>query len=223
MIVPVLNEAGALPRTLQALLSQPGDFEVIVADGGSSDDTAALARAFPGVRLLAAPRGRGAQMNAGAAAAHGETLLFLHADTRLPHGALVRLETNLRSGAPWQAGAFRHRFEPTDWRLRLVSAGNNLRCRISRVYFGDQAIFVSRELFERVGGFAEVPVLEDVIFCERLREHTRAVLLPEAITTDARRFLHHGVWRSTWRGLLILARHRLGLNPSGNGFSDEVR
>ncbi|MBA3575815.1 MAG: hypothetical protein H0W37_12855, partial [Pseudonocardiales bacterium] len=114
-------------------------------------------------------------------------------------------------------------FDPSDWRLQIVSAGNNLRCRLSRIYFGDQAIFVRRSLFERVGGFPEVPLLEDMIFCERLRPHTRAVLLPESITTDARRFLHHGVWRSTVRGLLILGRHRLGLPPRGHGFSDEVR
>ena len=126
------------------------------------------------------------------------------------------------------AGAFRHRFVPQDWRLGLVSWGNNLRCRISRIYFsriyfGDQALFVQRALFEHLGGFPRVAALEDVIFCERLRRHTRAVLLPQAVTTDARRFLHHGVWRSTWRALAILARHRLGLPALHHGFADEVR
>ena len=222
VIVPVLDEAAALPAALDALLAQPGDFEVIVVDGGSGDATCDIARARAGVRLLQAPRGRAAQMNAGAAAARGELLLFLHADTRLPAGAIAALDAAQRRDG-WQAGAFRHRFAPQDWRLALVSWGNNLRCRRSRVYFGDQAIFVRRELFERLGGFPVVPMLEDVIFCERLRGVTRAVLLSEAVTTDARRFLHHGVWRSTARALLILARHRLGLRSSGRGYVDAVR
>jgi GT2 family glycosyltransferase len=162
-------------------------------------------------------------MNAGVRAARGDVLLFLHADTRLPDGAIARLGEMLGRDARLQAGAFTHRFEPTDWRLRLVSFGNNLRCRRSRIYFGDQAIFVRRTAFERAGGFPEVPILEDVIFCERLRRFTRAVLLPDRVTTDPRRFLHHGVWRTTWRGVMILMRHRFGFSPGGLGYTDEVR
>lgn len=223
VIVPVLNEAQALPACLRELLSQPGAFEVIVVDGGSSDATPAVAGAVPGVHLIEAPRGRGAQMNAGAAAARGDTLLFLHADTRLPPGALARLQQRLDNQPQLQAGAFRHRFEPTDWPLRLVSAGNNLRCRLSRVFFGDQAIFVRRGAFDRAGGFPQQPILEDVVFCERLRGVTRAVLLDEAVSTDPRRFRRHGVWRTTARGVLILLRHRLGLPPGCRGYTDEVR
>jgi rSAM/selenodomain-associated transferase 2 len=220
VIIPALDEAKALPATLQALLAQRGSFEVIVVDGGSSDTTREIARAFAGVKLVESARGRGTQMNAGAWAAAGELLLFLHADTRLPDGAIEMLAAN---AARWQAGAFRHRFTPTDWRLAMVSLGNNLRCRCSRIYFGDQAIFVSKQLFEQVGGFPEVPILEDVLFCERLRDVTRAVLLPAAVTTDSRRFLHHGVWRTIWRGLLIYGRHRLRLTAGGLGYIDPVR
>lgn len=223
VVMPVLNEAAALPATLAALLAQPGDWELIVADGGSSDGTSALVPYDARVRLVCTPRGRAVQMNAGAAVARGDTLLFLHADTRLPAGALARLDAAVRAGATWQGGAFRHAFAPTNWRLRVVSAGNNLRCRRSRVYFGDQAIFVRSALFWRMGGFPEVPVLEDVMFCERLRAHAATVLLPEVVHTDSRRFLHHGVWRSVWRGLRILLRHRLGLPPDGHGYTDTVR
>jgi rSAM/selenodomain-associated transferase 2 len=222
VIVPVLNEARVLPAALAELLAQPGDFEIIVVDGGSRDGSREIAGAFAKVRLLEAQRGRALQMNAGAALARGDLLLFLHADTRLPAGAIAALDA-ARARAAWHAGAFRHRFAPADWRLRIVSAANNLRCRWSRIYFGDQAIFVRRELFERLGGFPAVPMLEDVIFCERLRRVTRAVLLRDAVTTDARRFLQHGVWRSSLRALVILARHRLGLPPGGHGFADEVR
>jgi rSAM/selenodomain-associated transferase 2 len=219
VVIPVLNEAKALPFTLAALQAQGGSFEVIVVDGGSDDGTAALAAEHPGVRVLQTQCGRACQMNAGAAAARGEVLLFLHADTRLPPGALAALET---PGAP-EAGAFRHRFIPSDWRLRLLSHGNNLRCRISRIYFGDQAIFVRRSVFEHVGGFPDVPFLEDVMFCERLRACARAVLLREAVHTDSRRFLHHGVWRTIGRGLWLYTLHRLGFAPAGKGYTDVVR
>lgn len=221
VIVPVLDEAKALPALLEALREQGGAFEVVVVDGGSSDGTAEIAARDPSLRLLRTARGRGRQMNAGAAVARGQTLLFLHADTRLPAGAIELLDAAPASA--WQAGAFTHRFSPHDWRLALVSAAHNLRCRLTRVYYGDQAIFVRKALFERVGGFPEVPFLEDVIFCERLRPLTRAVLLPQTVSTDSRRFVHHGVWRSIARGLTIVVRHRLGLPVSGRGFSDPVR
>lgn len=223
LIIPVLNERKALPALLDHLRSQPGNFELIVVDGGSTDGTLEIARACSHVTLVTSRRGRGVQMNAGARIARGDVLLFLHADTRLPPAAIVRLQGLLRRRCEVEAGAFRHRFEPTDWRLRLVSAGNNLRCRMSRIYFGDQAIFARRPTFERAGGFPDVPILEDVIFCERLRCFTSAVLLDMAATTDSRRFHQHDVWRTTLRGVLILARHTIGLQPRGRGYTDEVR
>jgi rSAM/selenodomain-associated transferase 2 len=221
IVVPVLNEAKALPALLHALRGEGGDFETIVVDGGSSDATPAIAAAEPSVRVLEAARGRARQMNAGAKVARGEVLLFLHADTRLEPGAVAWLDANV--GARLLAGAFTHRFAPPDWRLSLVSAAHNLRCRWTRVYYGDQAIFVTKALFDAAGGFPEVDVLEDVLFCERLRPLTRARLLGRVATTDSRRFLHHGVWRSIGRGVAIVVRHRLGLRVSGHGFSDPVR
>ncbi|NUO71092.1 MAG: glycosyltransferase family 2 protein [Frateuria sp.] len=223
VIVPVLNERKALPGLLDHLAAQAGDFEVIVVDGGSTDGTQALADACPLARLVPSRRGRGAQLNAGVREARADAFLFLHADTRLPAGALARLDCLLQANPSLLAGAFRHRFEPADWRLRLVSAGNNLRCRMSRIYFGDQGIFARRSAFERAGGFPDRPVLEDVVFCERLRTFTAAALLDECVTTDSRRFLHHGIWRTTARGVLILVRHRFGLNSTGTGYTDEIR
>jgi rSAM/selenodomain-associated transferase 2 len=221
VIVPVRNEAQILAAALGELLRQEGLFEVIVVDGASTDGTCDAARRIAGVRCIASGPGRGAQMNAGAAAALGDLLLFLHIDTRLPSGALLALQSAADGGL--QAGAFTHSFDATDWRLRLISAGHNLKCRLTRIYYGDHAIFVRRDVFDRVGGFPEVAVLEDVIFCQRLRKVARAALLPQTVTTDARRFLRNGVWRTTARALLILARHSLGLKPGDRRSWDEVR
>jgi rSAM/selenodomain-associated transferase 2 len=221
VIVPVLNEAGILEGALAELLRQRGDFEVVVVDGGSNDGTADAAQAIGGVRCVVSGRGRGVQMNAGAAAATGDTLLFLHIDTRLPEGALMAVHAAMDRGLA--GGAFRHSFGAVDWRLRLISAGHNLKCRLTRVYYGDHAIFVRRDVFDRIGGFPQIPLLEDVVFCERLRRVGRTALLPQVVATDARRFLQHGVWRTTGRALMILARHQLGLTPGDGRSWDQVR
>jgi rSAM/selenodomain-associated transferase 2 len=221
VIVPVLNEARILAAALAELLEQEGRFEVIVVDGGSTDGSYQLACEAAQVRCILSGQGRGTQMNAGAAAARGELFLFLHIDTRLPPGAILALQAAADAGL--QAGAFRHSFAGTDWRLRLISAAHNLKCRLTRIYYGDHAIFVRRDVFERVGGFPEVAVLEDVIFCQRLRTLVRAALLPQVVTTDGRRFLQRGVWRTTARALLILARHTLGMAPGDRRSWDEVR
>lgn len=218
VIIPVLNEGKVLAGALAALRRQAGEHEIIVVDGGSTDDTRAIA-AGAGTRVACAARGRGAQMNAGACLARGEWLLFLHADTRLPDGALACVDAL----PDCHGGAFRHRFTQRHFLLRLVSWTQNLRCRLTRVYFGDQAIFVRAATFQRLGGFPEVPILEDVLFCERLRSVGQSVLLPQAISTDARRFLERGIVRTSLRALAILACHRLRLPIRGRAFTDEIR
>ncbi len=223
VIVPTYNEERALPRTLEHLLAQPGVYEVIVVDGGSTDGTAELVRARADVRLLTAAKGRASQMNKGARAARGGWLLFLHADTLLPEGALARLEA-LASQRACQAGGFRHRFSGEDWRLGLISWMDNLRARLTHIIYGDQAMFVRRALFERLGGFPEdQPFLEDIRFCERLKRATRPVLLDACVITDSRKFVQMGIWRSTLRCALILACHLLHLPIAGRAFFADVR
>jgi rSAM/selenodomain-associated transferase 2 len=201
VVIPAYNEEKALGATLDRLFSEGGDFEVILVDGGSTDATRAIAGAYPRVQVLAAPRGRASQMNAGAARARGEWLLFLHADTLLPPHALRSIAA-LGEGA--EAGGFRHRFSGEGWPLRLVSFLDNLRSRSTRVIYGDQAMFVRRSLFDAMGGFPDQAILEDIAFCERLVAVTRPVLMKSAVVTDSRKFVQMGVWRSLGRVALLL-------------------
>ncbi len=223
VIVPTYDEEKALPKTLTYLLRQPGHYEVIIADGGSTDRTLELVRAHQGVRWLTAAKGRASQMNAGVGIARGEWLLFLHADTLLPKGALLRIDA-LTENTSCQAGGFRHRFSGKDWRLALISWMDNMRARMTRVIYGDQALFVRRALFERLGGFPEdQPFLEDIRFCERLKRVTRPVLLDACVITDSRKFVQMGIWGSTARCALILACHILRLPIVGRAFFADVR
>lgn len=219
VVIPVLNEELRLGGTLANVLPQLPE-EVLVVDGGSRDATVAIATATAGVRLLRADKGRARQMNAGAAAARGDWLLFLHADTLLPPQALARIAA---LPASVLAGAFRHRFSGEDWRLRLISRLDNYRTRLTRIAFGDQAMFVRRELFERLGGFPPCEVMEDVAFGERLRHATAPILLADEAITDSRKFEQMGIWSSLARVAVLLVCHRLRLPLVGRRFFSEVR
>ena len=222
VVIPALNEERALPQTLDRLFSEPGDYEVILVDGGSSDATTLIAGRYPGVRLVAAHRGRALQMNAGAAKARGEWLLFLHADTLLPRGAIARIA---ELPGDVSAGGFRHRFSGKGFGLWLISLMDNIRCSRSRIIFGDQAMFVRRSMFARLGGFPDIEKLEDVRFCETLVQHTRPVLLEAAVVTDSRKFVQHGVWRSLARVAIILLCVSVGRRLPGDSlrFFEDVR
>lgn len=256
VIVPAYNEENALPATLRGLFAQPGEYEVIVVDGGSTDRTVEVAEEFGfevrGSRLsegrkarrvvcetgdanlerrtsncqrllvISAPKGRAVQMNAGAKEARGEWLLFLHADTLLPEGALVRLN-QMEGNADVQAGGFLHQFSGRDWRLRLISFLDNFRCVRSRIIYGDQAMFVRRKLFERLGGFPDQPILEDVAFCEKLICMTEPVLFAPPVITDSRKFLKMGVWKSFARVLLIILHAQFRLPVLPRVFFQDIR
>ena len=222
IIIPTFNEEKVLPETLYHLLRQPGDFEIIVVDGGSIDHTCEIVRREPRVRLLTAPKGRASQMNTGAQHASGDWLLFLHADTLLPKGALARLNT-LETDATVQAGGFLHQFSGTNWRLRMLSYFNNLRCRWSKIIYGDQAMFVRRTLFAQLGGFPNEPILEDVLFSRKLVRIVTPVLLTPPVITDSRKFVQMGIWRSAARGALILLFIQLHIPLISRVFFREIR
>jgi rSAM/selenodomain-associated transferase 2 len=234
VISPAFNEEAALPDLLHALFRQPGEYEVLVVDGGSTDHTLQVLQEFgfslnesrvthhASRYLLTAPKGRASQMNAGAKQAQGDWVLFLHADTVLPDGAIQRLN-EMESDPAVQAGGFMHRFSGDDWRLKLISFLDNFRCMRSRIIYGDQALFVRRELFEQLGGFPSQPILEDVAFCEKLIRVTTPLLLSPPVITDARKFLKMGVWRSFLRVLLIILHVEFRLPVLPRTFFQDVR
>jgi rSAM/selenodomain-associated transferase 2 len=220
VIIPVLNEEKALPATLQRLFTQSGDFEVLAIDGGSSDNTPGLIKADGRIQLHSSNTGRATQMNCGARHARGEWLLFLHADTLLPDNALTALQQLPDTAL---AGGFRHRFSGNQRGLRLISWLHNFRCRCTRVFYGDQAMFVRKSLFNELGGFPEEPVLEDLLFSEQIAKVTTPVTMDSYVITDSRKFEQAGIWRSLLRVILIQISHELKLPTPARRFFANVR
>ena len=201
--MPVLNEAQGVVAVLQALAPQrTRGAELIVVDGGSTDNTVALARPLADA-VITAPRGRARQMRAGAAQAQGEWLLFLHADTHFPNDADAALALTLESVSAAQAwGRFDVRIAGRSPWLLVIAALMNLRSRFTGIATGDQAMFMTRAAYDAVGGFADQPLMEDIEISKRLRRLSRPLCLRERVTTSGRRWEQHGVWRTIllmWR------------------------
>ena len=194
IVMPVFNEGRTLAARLRALVPlRARGVEVVVVDGGSTDDTWALASALAD-RVLLAPRGRASQMNAGAKDATAEALLFLHADTQLPDGADLLIAHALRAGHQW--GRFDVRIDGAHAALRMVARMMNLRSRLTGIATGDQAIFLKRSVFESLGGYTDMPLMEDVKFSTRLRRYGAPACIPTPVITSGRRWEQHGVWRT---------------------------
>ena len=208
IVMPTLNEEAALRRTLEAALALAD--EVVVSDGGSTDRTLAVAAEL-GARTVSGPPGRGGQLNRGAALAHADILLFLHADTTLPTTAPDRVRAAVAAGA--LGGAFLLRFDVDRPQLRFGAWLINQRTRLTHLPLGDQAHFVTRSTFESLGGYREWPILEDLDFAWRLRKLRRMALLDDEVTTGARRFLEGGVIRTVATNWLIWSLFCLGVSP----------
>lgn len=209
IIIPTRNEMQVLESALRSLTHLP-NVEVIVADGESSDETTEIANRF-GTMVVPVRKGRGRQMNAGAAMSRGETLLFLHADSRLPNLFLERIWTTLSQGAI--AGSFRLGISGKKRGLRLVESGANFRSRFFQMPYGDQGLFLRSETFFRMGGFRQWPLMEDYEFCQRLRRHGKIAITPEAVTTSDRRWRELGILRTTLLNQLYITAYRLGVSP----------
>jgi rSAM/selenodomain-associated transferase 2 len=195
VVVPALDEAANLARLLPDLRRAWPDTEIIVADGGSRDGTPDVVRGQAGVRLLEGARGRARQMNAGARQAGGDVLLFLHADTRLPDGAPGLIAAALADPAV-VGGRFDVRFDSRRRVLGMVAWFMNARSRATSICTGDQAIFVRRAAFEAVGGYPDIPLMEDIELCRRLKARGRLAALRARVTTSARKWEREGPLRT---------------------------
>lgn len=203
IIVPTLNEAEGIQATLCALSPlRARGAEIIVADGGSTDGTVVLARPFAD-HVIVAPRGRARQMNAGAAVARGECLLFLHADTRLPPDADRLVEAALSGGLAW--GRFDVDIAGRHPLLPLIARLMNLRSRLTGIATGDQAMFVTRAAFAACGGFPPIPLMEDIALSRALKRIGRPACLRQRVRTSGRRWDRQGFWRT----VLLMWRLRL--------------
>ena len=209
VIIPALNEAAALQMLLPAVLTGK-PLQIIVADGGSTDDTAAVA-AQHGAEIIHAPRGRARQMNEGAKQARGEHLLFLHADTVPPPDFADIIFRVLTPGVT--AGAFRFALREKIALQGMIEGLTRLRGSVLGMPYGDQGLFLRRRLFHAIGGFPDWPILEDVEMIKRLRQLGKLVITQEAASTSARRWQQNGVLNTWARHQLILAGHALGVSP----------
>lgn len=214
IILPVLNEAAIIGAALDHVEALGGSdrCECVVVDG-SPDGTTIKAVAGRRAHCMTAPRGRARQMNAGAAAAAGEVLIFLHADTRLPPNALDLID-GVMNGQGILGGAFDLRIGSERWGLRLIARIASLRSRLTRIPYGDQAIFIGRDAFHRMGGYAEIPLMEDVEIMRRIkRAGGRIGFIAEPVVTSARRWEEEGILYGTLRNWTLLSAYILGVPP----------
>ena len=212
IIIPALNEAEGIVQLLEPLQAcrQQGA-EIIVVDGGSADGTVPLATPLVDC-VVATTRGRGHQMNIGASRAQGKTLLFIHADTHLPSAALMLVEKSMAGGACW--GRFNVRIDGRSIWLPLIATLMNVRSRLTGIATGDQAIFVSSAAFREVGGFPEIPLMEDISLSKALLKRRRPVCLTARVTTSGRRWEAHGVWRTIIFMWWLRLRYFFGADPT---------
>lgn len=209
IIVPVLDEESAIASTLDSLRSFSA--ELIVVDGGSQDRTADIARQMR-VRVIDSCRGRSPQMNTGAAAASGDIVLFLHADTRLPSSAIGDV-TSALNDPRCVGGWFDLKLDDTRYIFKLIGFLISLRSRLTRVATGDQAIFVRREIFEAMNGFPEIPILEDIVFCRNLKTMGKLACLGSQVVTSARRWRKDGVGRTILKMWALKLLFLIGVSP----------
>jgi rSAM/selenodomain-associated transferase 2 len=217
VIIPTYNEQDAIPRTLDALSRARGEFEVIVVDGESTDRTREFVKEripdFPRtLRLFAAPRPRALQLNAGAKEARGDVLLFLHADVVLPCGGMEALRKVLQDQAI-VGGNFDLEFEgPSAW-SHFFTWVNRKRRRLG-IYYGDSGIFVRRAVFECLGGFRPIPIMDDYEFVRRLERAGKTAFVPARLLASDRRWRVQGAWRTMWSWFWVQALYSIGVLPS---------
>jgi rSAM/selenodomain-associated transferase 2 len=208
IIIPTLNESDTLAITLKPLQAfRPTQIEIIVVDGGSHDDTISIASTLAD-KIFSTNKGRARQMNAGTGQATGEVLLFLHADTQLPGNAISLIEQH---ALPGQWGRFDVQLNSPRWLLRVNAWLMNYRSCLTGIVTGDQGLFVHRTMFEEIGGFPDIPLMEDIAISKKLKRYNRPICLKSRITVNTRYWEQHGVWHSIFRMWGIRLAYFLGI------------
>ncbi len=210
VIIPALNEAKILDQSLSRLSPQLKDHELIIVDGGSTDETPLIAKRYG--RVIAAERGRANQSNVGAAGARGDILLFLHADVWLDSGAIEGVEQAISSG--YVGGAFKQRIDGDHPLYRLIERAANFRAKRVRIFYGDGGIFIRRAHFNQIGGFPDIPIMEEVGLSRKLRRCGEVTLVEPGIHISARRWQKNGIVRTTLINWLITLFYLLRVPPN---------
>lgn len=211
IIIPVYNEEKTIKETLEDLVSYGNDIETIVVDGGSFDTTMDIVRLYP-VKRIQCVKNRALQMNEGAYAASGDILLFLHSDCLLERQSLNTVSSFIKNG--YVGGCLSQRINSNRLVYRLIESSGNIRAKFFKVFYGDQAIFVRRDIFLKVGGFDNKPLFEDVILSGKLRKEGRTGILKERVHSSARRWQTQGPMRTTLLNWLLTVGFFLGFSSS---------
>lgn len=212
VIIPTLNEAENIRGCIECVRDGDGDLEIIVCDGGSSDATVQIVREYDDTILIETAKGRGAQMNKGAALAKGEVLLFLHADTKLERGWSGELFSALADESI-VGGAFVFKIDNPAVRYRLIESWVKLRCTLFSLPYGDQGIFVRRGIFDRIGGYRDIPLMEDVEIIGGLKKEGRLALLKKCAVTHDRRWVRKGWIRASVSNQMMMLMYKMGIDP----------
>lgn len=206
IIFPIYNEEKILSEKTVQFRNLSANAELIFVDGGSSDNSAVIAAAYG--KVIRSKAGRAAQMNSGARSAAREVLLFLHADTGIAPDTLLAIEEAINS-KDFVGGCLTQRIDSDSFIYRLIERQGNIRARRHKIFYGDQGIFVKKDVFERIGGFPEVPIMEDVLFTRKLRKIGQTVVMPDKIMVSARRWERKGIIKTTILFNLMIILFRL--------------
>ena len=210
VIVPTCNEEKLLPCCLQSVITQQGNYQLIVSDGASEDNTVLQAKRYTDLVVTQNEPDLAKQLNAGAAAASGDILLFLHADSFLSPGCLSRLESIPGNVV---GGAFTMQLAGNRFFYRILSLGGNIYCRLTGTYLGDRGLFARSEVFKQMGGFTELPIMTNVDFSHRLKSNGRTILLPGPVITSSRKFEKENPWRTLYLIFYALIAFKLKVDP----------